>query len=984
MATEHGSLLGKIKFPQRVLDRYSDLEVIGEGGMGLVYSCYDNKLNRQVALKVMRPRVAKLPKFAGRFRREARMLVKSSHPSVIELYDFDEEKDFIYFTMRFIEGVSLEQLLEEGSIELQTAVRYMKDIADALAHLQGLGIVHRDIKPANILIDNDRAVLTDFGFTRFLDKGVETIFTKTSEFVGTPLYMAPESLTDGEVSPQTDIYQYGVAFYETITGRMPHGATNIAAMVEFHSKGGQCEAPSKYNSAIDAQLDELVNKCLDPLPECRWKTATEISQRCASWLAAQSGSLGISISVDVCPNKDTQIVESVEVDSSAQKRNKPQWIFALAVLALFVLSIYLLSGKGAPKVLPIKYKVVSSAERATIHWTTTEGSKFSYQLFIKGKERPLLKASEGEKRNKHKLVFNKLSPNTAYSVAIVDDEIKSELSFSTKEISFSQKPLVLAHKGRLYFDCRTNLTSNLKLLLQDENKTSYDTKISPQFSGIAFSDLPNSRKTTFAWQLLFKDETIASGSLSGKVRPLPNPRKMWQRRGKNKFAWPLHIPLKQNENFVYVDRAADIVALSLNRDVTSGSTSLALKRSFHISPLSFVTLGKKSRRTGGLCKVDNERVLFTCCSYDRPTRVWCMNVQKRSKSWRQQSLDSKTDEKLLAGEFRYSTTKSHSPGPVGYLSKDFYLYPAITPESLHIVCHSLGKKAISWMANSEQANVRWLGTETPFKDSSLRKRHDYILKAFFHNGHFFSLSQGNRDADQMATSLLFAVPVKSEKPLQKELAARLFRDWFDGNNISIDGKNLWITAAKGLYCWYNAPFGKSELVYQCKKWQDKNAYLCGQSVKSSGSHFFLYYDVGGKRKSLNVGNLTVGVHLASWSKDAGFQVYNPRLYEASELRMPPGLVKSVVLSKGFLSGATTNAVFAIDRKTGRFGSWHPTGVNIAPTVDERHCLRAYLVDDNERALVLDRMGRSYLMPLELLVSEDGQQLQPKPCLSVSL
>ena len=216
---------------ERVLaGRYRLIELLGEGGMALVYRAHDDLLDRGVAVKVLRSGFAADPEFISRFRQEARAAASLHHPNIATVYDTgtDEGADFI--VMQLVDGEDLEHILErDGRVPLNVALRIVVDVARALQAAHERGIVHRDIKPANILVDRDGDVrVVDFGIARAADAAVG--ITTAGVILGSAQYVSPEQVAGGQISPSSDIYSLGVVLYESITGQRPFDGPSPAAV----------------------------------------------------------------------------------------------------------------------------------------------------------------------------------------------------------------------------------------------------------------------------------------------------------------------------------------------------------------------------------------------------------------------------------------------------------------------------------------------------------------------------------------------------------------------------------------------------------------------------------------------------------------------------------------------------------------------------------------------------------------------------------
>src|SRR5213596_3680670 len=250
---------------------------IGRGGMGVVFNARDERLKRQVAVKVLPPELAFREEIRLRFVREAETAARLSHPHIVPIHSVGESPDgLVYFVMAYVDGESLgAKLKRRGRLPPDEARRIMQETADALGAAHAVGIIHRDVKPDNILLEGSRGrvVVTDFGIAKALSSATGGTLTATGVAIGTPHFMSPEQAAgDREIDGRSDIYSLGVVGYQMLVGELPFRAPTVPGILMKHIAE---PAPMIMEKRADCPEDlaACVMRCLEKEPESRWPTA---------------------------------------------------------------------------------------------------------------------------------------------------------------------------------------------------------------------------------------------------------------------------------------------------------------------------------------------------------------------------------------------------------------------------------------------------------------------------------------------------------------------------------------------------------------------------------------------------------------------------------------------------------------------------------------------------------------------------------------
>src|SRR3954467_951208 len=279
--------------PRLVGGRYELGELIGYGGMAEVHRGHDSRLNRDVAIKVLRADLARDPSFLNRFRREAHSAAGLNHPSIVSVYDTGEDLQMDgtpqpFIVMEFVHGRTLRDIVKsEGRLPARRAMEIIADVCAALDFSHRNGIIHRDIKPANVMITPQGAVkVMDFGIARAVADNSATV-TQTANVIGTAQYLSPEQARGEAVDARSDVYSTGCLLYELVTGVPPFQGDSPVAVAYQHVRENPV-LPSARNPAVPRALDSIVMKALAKNQLNRYQSAGDMRQDLERALAGQA------------------------------------------------------------------------------------------------------------------------------------------------------------------------------------------------------------------------------------------------------------------------------------------------------------------------------------------------------------------------------------------------------------------------------------------------------------------------------------------------------------------------------------------------------------------------------------------------------------------------------------------------------------------------------------------------------------------------
>lgn len=360
-------------------DRYDIGQVVGRGGMAEVYEGTDRRLNRRVAIKVLRPDLARDPMFQERFRREAQSAAGLNHPNIVAIYDTGEDvlNDGVsqvtipYIVMEYVDGTTLRQTLQRGPrIMPERSLEICAGILAALDYAHRHGIVHRDIKPANVMLNaHGDAKVMDFGIARAMSDAATSV-TTTSAVMGTAQYLSPEQARGELVDARSDIYSTGCLLYELLTGTTPFTGESPVSIAYQHVNEAPIP-PSQLDPSISATLDAIVLHALAKQADSRYQTAAEMRadvERAMAGMPIIAATPGATAVLPVYQNAGAEDLVALHEELPV-KSNKLKWVATgvatMAAAGLLIFAGQSLFGNGISKVTVPNLATKTVAEATT-------------------------------------------------------------------------------------------------------------------------------------------------------------------------------------------------------------------------------------------------------------------------------------------------------------------------------------------------------------------------------------------------------------------------------------------------------------------------------------------------------------------------------------------------------------------------------------------------------------------------------------------
>ena len=901
---------------------FTKVKYLSEGGMGVVFRAFDEKLKRNVAIKVVHRLGKGSEDYRIRLRREAKSLCALRHPNVVRAFDYHEDEQITFLVLEFLEGITLVELAKDSSMSINEIVHLMAQLADGLAAIHAAKLLHRDIKPANIMVTNEgQPLFIDFGLTITTEKLDETRLTRTDCLVGTLGYLAPEVIRGTDNSEQSDVYQLGVVFHELLTGNELVDGDRFNALLR--GQAYDIPLPSKLGKG-DEELDQIILNAIAFDHKLRTQKAADLAKQCKQWLEKHD---------EARRPLETLVTASYEIPeptspTSKVSQKKPIWPL-FAVPLLLVICIF----------FPSRTQELSlSAHQVGTDWFSFKAQgKGNYKLY-KANENKELKT--GLLANNDEVLIRRLTPSTKYKLVFNGKEV---FFLTTSQVNFSKTPRAFALKKAFYISYKCNLKySGLQLIVgRDEQHK----EIAASSNKVIVEDVKATSEGTVPWKILLNNRLLAKGKtyptrdfvpqFAGEdSRPQYNACWLGDKLLLGCQNWQINLvePGPQNPQ-----NRNDLLTKMWNYQLTTKIDSL--RRFRWLIPYSA-----------------NRAVYANWAPISSTAHIFHITTKSNAP-------------KETVVEFGQSFEFNHSPTKIGD----------------HLVLQGVAGKKAHWLFidPNERKLVRTVAgkkvKERPLPKKSSVYSIDYgrslafdrgwgfISPPYCHDGKIYSLLAKSKTRKKLWTKASLICLRKKDGSYTKPVSLGEFSTWIGCHPFgqSKDEADFTIAGRHTIHR-FSSKKQSLEPLFQLPKEYQKG-YFASPSIEVKGKHyaFYLSDNVNSKMTFQSVFNHRK-LHLVSWKAGETCKIYKTAILKARESTYQvPSLQRLFLEQNRYLIGVTPLSLVVVDLAEGYFGS-----VFFAGELIENVAL-------NSEALIYVglRGTRISVLPIELILHSNRGKLQ---------
>ena len=857
---------------------FTDVKYLSEGGMGVVFRAFDEKLKRNVAIKVVHRLGKGAEDYRIRLRREAKSLCVLRHPNVVRAFDFHEDEKITFLVLEYLEGITLKELAKDSSLSVNEIVHLMAQLADGLAAIHTAKLLHRDIKPANIMVTMEgQPLFIDFGLTITTEKLDETRLTRTDCFVGTLGYLAPEVITGKDNSEQSDVYQLGLVFHELLTGDELVDGDKFNSLLR--GQPYEIPLPSKLGKGNE-ELDQIVLNAIAFDSQLRTQKAAHLAKQCERWLEKQD---------ETRRPLETLVTAHYKVPEPTRPTNKvskkrPIW----PLLALpFVLILWIFFSSETTE-------LSLGAHHYGPDWLSFKATgKGVYKLF-KAKENKELKT--GTIDDNDEVLIKRLSPKTKYKLSFNG---KEALSFTTNDVSFSKRPLAFALKRAFYLKFKCNLQySDLQLIVGRDEQQHKEIDFGSEM--VILEDVTANNDGTLPWRLLLNGRLLAKGH-TYRTRD---------------FVPQLERP--EDSSHYVACWLEDKLLLGCNKwqiNLVSPAAENPKNRNELLNKLWNYQLTTKMaflRRFRWLISYSSEKAMYACWG----------PISANAHIFKITAEDNVTNEAII--ELGQNLAINHTPAKTGNqlalhgVSEDAPYWLFINPNEGKLVQTVAGEK----IKKRPAPKKNYVYSIDYGRSLAFDRGWGFISPPFCKNGCIYSLLAKSQTRQQLWTEAsLFCLRKNNDKYTKPDKVGE-FETWIGCHTFGKcnEGSDFTLAGRHSIYR-FSTKKRSLEPLFQLPK-EYHQGYFASPSVEVKGKHyaFFLSQSVSSKMTFESVFKHRK-LHLVSWKAGETCKVYKPAILKARESTFQvPSLNNLFLVRDRFLIGLTPISLAVIDLAEGYFGS----------------------------------------------------------------